>query len=594
MRQNDNTLVAYFCRCCLLFACGVWLSLLAACALVAVAIFPQGFVIGLLILTAAAFYGRSRYRGGGWAFGTARLAGFMDLMRGGLLGNGDGLLVGKTHSPKVPQAARLLWSAPRWASEMVCRLFRDAVQRKGSWVRLARGTHTLIVAPTGRGKGTGLVIPHLLTYAGSCVVIDPKGENAQLTAEHRRRVFGHEVRIVDPFKIVTQTPDTFNPLDWIDPASPTALDEAKAVADALVIKNPHAKEPHWEESAGLWTWGMTALALHKAPPEKRNLQTVATLLSDPAEMAAAKKVMCESTVWDGLLARIGHQLSHFMERELGSTLTTTNRFLHFLSTVPVAANTRSSSFDPMKLRTGKMTVYLVLPTQFLQSHAGLMRMWVSSLLLAVIRGGLDERRRVLFLLDEAATALGHMECIENAVVQLRGYGLRLCFFYQSLGQLKQCFPEGRDETFLSCMDSQIFFGLNDVSSAEYVSSRMGEMTITIHQASGGTSHSRSHDLQGSSTTSYSSNSGWNASETGRKLLKPEEVLALDERIAVVFTPSVPPLFTYLVRYYEPDFKTAPGMGGRGERLRLALWCLRYALTAAAVGGLALMVALALR
>jgi len=593
VRRNDNTLLAYFCRCCLLFACGVWLSLLAACALVAVAIFPQGFVIGLLILTAAAFYGRSRYPGGGWAFGTARLAGFMDLMRGGLLRNGDGLLIGKTHSPKVPQAARLLLSAPSWASETVCRLFRDAVRRKGCWVRLAQGQHTVVFAPTGRGKGTGLVVPNLLTYPGSCVVVDPKGENARLTAAHRQRMFGHKIVILDPFKLVTENPDTFNPLSAIQSDSVQALDDARAVAEAMVVRTGEEKEPHWNDSAEQWIWAMIALVLHKAPPERRNLQTVCTLLSDPAEMKQAIEVMRGSDVCEGMLARLGNQLTHFVDRELGSTLTTANRHLRFLSTVQIAASTRSSSFDPMKLRNGKMTVYLVLPTEYMRTQAAQLRLWISSLLLSIVRGGLDERNKVLFLLDEAG-ALGHLPSVDDALTQLRGYGVRLFLLYQSMAQLERCFPDGQAETLLSNCDNQIFFGLNDVKTAEYVSTRMGETTITIHQASGGTSHSRSHDLQGSSTTSYSSNSGWNASETGRKLLKPEEVLALDERIAVVFTPSVPPLFTYLVRYYEPDFKTAPGMSGRGERLRLALWCLRYALTAAAVGGLALMVALALR
>jgi type IV secretion system protein VirD4 len=406
-------------------------------------------------------------------------------------------------------------------------------------------------------------------------------------------MFGHKIVILDPFKLVTENPDTFNPLSAIQSDSVQALDDARAVAEATVVRTGEEKEPHWNDSAEQWIWAMIALVLHKAPPERRNLQTVCTLLSDPAEMKQAIEVMRGSDAWEGMLSRVGNQLTHFVDRELGSTLTTTTRHLRFLSTVQVAASTRSSSFDPMKLRTGKMTVYLVLPTEYLRTQSALLRLWISSLLRAVVRGGLDERNKVLFLLDEAA-ALGRMECIDDAVAQLRGYGLRLFFLYQSMGQLERCFPDGQAETFLSNMDNQVFFGLNDVKTAEYVSSRMGETTITIHQASGGTSYSRSHDLQGSSTTSYSSNSGWNASETGRKLLKPEEVLALDERIAVVFTPSVPPLFTYLVRYYEPDFKTAPGMGGRGERLRLTLWCLRYALTAIAVGGLALMVAFAMR
>lgn len=412
-----------------------------------------------------------------------------------ILRSGDGLLIGKTSSPKVPEAARLLWSAPRSESETVCRLFRDAVQRKGSWLRLSQGQHTVVFAPTGRGKGTGLVIPNLLTYAGPCVVVDPKGENAKLTAAYRQRAFGHEIVILDPFKLVTQQPDTFNPLAAIRPNSPQALDDARAIAEALVVRTGEEKEPHWNDSAELWIWAMIALALHKATPDIRHLQTVCTLLSDPAEMKQAIQVMRDSDAWEGMLARLGNQLTHFVDRELGSTLTTATRHLRFLSTLQVAASTRSSSFDPTRLRSGKMTVYLVLPTEYPRTQSPLLRLWVSSLLRAVIRGGLDERNKVLFLIDEAAS-LGRLDCVDDAVAQLRGYGLRLFFLYQSMGQLQRCFPDGQAETFLSNMDNQIFFGLNDVKTAEYVSTRLGETTITVHQGSGGKSYSTSRDHQG--------------------------------------------------------------------------------------------------
>ena len=45
--------------------------------------------------------------------------------------------------------------------------------------------HALIVAPTGRGKGVGFVIPNLLTYKGSAVVLDVKGENFRETSRFR-------------------------------------------------------------------------------------------------------------------------------------------------------------------------------------------------------------------------------------------------------------------------------------------------------------------------------------------------------------------------------------------------------------------------
>lgn len=406
------------------------------------------------------------------------------------------------------------------------------------------------------------MIPALLTDPRSTVVIDPKGENARLTAQHRREKFGHKVVILDPFRSCGPTPDTLNPMDAIDPDSPLALDEARALAEALVVRTGEEKEPHWADSAELWIWATIAFVLRIAPPELRNLQTVATLLASPEEMKVAVSRMAASDAYGGLLARLGKQLGHYRDRELGSTITTCNRYLRFLTTLPVVENTSSSSFDPMELKKGGekrgTTVYLVLPTEQMRVQSALLRTWITCLLRCIVRSGADEKQEVHFILDEAAS-LGRMPCIDEAITLLRGYGVRLTFFYQSQGQLQQCFPEGGDQTFLSNMDASIYFGVNDVPTAEYVSKRLGEATVANYQQSGGSNVGTS-DQTGHVTTSRGSNDGWSVSEVGRHLLKPEEILALGEREAICFAPGVPPFTTRIVRYYEPEFRSAPGMG----------------------------------
>lgn len=162
---------------------------------------------------------------------------------------------------------------------------------------------------------------------------------------------------------------------------------------------------------------------------------------------------------------------------------------------------------------------------------------------------------VHFVLDEAAS-LGHLESLDDAIDKYRGYGVRLQLYYQSLGQLKKCWPEGGDQTLLS-NTSQVFFGVNDPQTAEYVSARLGDETIIV--ASGGTSSgtSRQGGDSGQRSSSYSSNQNDNWSQQARRLLKPEEVMALPERTAISFMPGVPPICTRLIRYYEKDFR--PGV-----------------------------------
>jgi type IV secretion system protein VirD4 len=162
-----------------------------------------------------------------------------------------------------------------------------------------------------------------------------------------------------------------------------------------------------------------------------------------------------------------------------------------------------------------------------------------------------------FILDEAG-ALGHMECIDDAVDKLRAYGVRLYFFYQSLAQLKQCFPNGQDQTLLS-NTTQIFFSVNDVGTAEYISNWMGETTIAVE--SGGTSSGSSSSWsfggqpQRGGGTSDTVSSNWQLQ--GRKLLKPEEIIGLSPRTAITLTPGLPPICTTLLRYYEEKWLQRP-------------------------------------
>jgi type IV secretion system protein VirD4 len=489
------------------------------------------------------------------AFGTAAWASARELRNAGMLGAEEGLILGRNAEDVkgwLPAIKGLF--DRRIPHKDACLAFMaEALRRwkykaKAPLVRLPHAVHTAIFAPTGVGKGVSFVVPQLLSCPDSTVVVDFKGELAQITAEHRRKVFGHRIILLDPFRVVTQTPDSFNPLDFIDRENPQALDECRDLAESQVIRTGQEKDPHWADVAEVWIAALVAATVHYGAEGDRSLQTVRKLLCDPAKIEAIIKLLSGSDAWQGMLARLGNQLSNFKDKELASTLTTTNRFLRYLDTLAVAESTSSSTFSPNTLRYGKLTVYLILPPDHLRAQSALLRMWISSMLRAVVRGGLSESK-VQFILDEAAS-LGHMDALDDAVDKYRGYGVRLQFYYQSLGQLKKCFPEGQEQTLLSNV-SQVFFGVNELQTAEYVSNRLGEETIVVR--SGGTSSGTSRSWQetgsqGSSGRNAGSNDNWQ--QHARKLLKPEEVIALSPRTAITFTPGVRPVWTHLLRYYE--------------------------------------------
>ena len=494
-----------------------------------------------------------------------RLAGFLDGNSGLMLGH---LLVADRDRKTAAILGLFGW---RLSARDACRDLLAAFRGgSGPLVRLPNVIHTTVFSPSGGGKGVSLVIPFLNVCSDSCVVLDFKGENARLTAERRRKAFGHRIVLVDPYKVVIQTPDSFDPLCFIDKDDPQAIDDCMELAKSIVIRRTDEKEPHWNDSAEIWIAAVVAVVVMygNAKEGTRSLQTVRDILSNPQKLELAIKVMLESTMCGGMLARMGGQLMHFIDKERSSTMTTVSRHLRFLDTLAVAESTKTSSFDPALLRSGKTTIYLILPPDRMAAQAPLLRMWIVSMLRAVVRGGLQERNKVHFILDESAS-LGHLDAIDDAVDKYRGYGIRLQFYYQSMGQLKKCFPDGQDQTLLS-NSTQIFFGVNDhglaggVGTGDYVSNRLGEETIVVN--SGGNSTGNSSQWSNGSSGQQSSggsrsvnaNDNWN--QQVRKLLKPEEVVALSPRVAITFTPGVRPICTQLVRYYEePRLGMPPGI-----------------------------------
>jgi type IV secretion system protein VirD4 len=536
-----------------------------------VILFPTA---GLLMAGIAALGRFKGWRGSGWAHGTARLASEMDLFEGGLLDE-DGLILGRagyTAPPTRPQALRALFRAPRERSEAACRLFLATfLGRKWSspsLIRLRRFVHVVTFAATGRGKGVSVLVPNLLAYQGSCVVTDPKGELFKLTAGHREHWFGHRIICLDPFGICGAWSDTFNPLDLMDPNSPTLLDECRDLANMLVVRAGTEHEPHWNDSAELILTAFIAyVCVCESSPHERNLQLVRDLVSSREKFARAVAAMQQSDACGGLMKRLGNLMSWFVDKELGSVLTTVQRHTIFLDTPTVAASTVASSFDAAAIRRQPTTVYLVLPGEQLETLAPLLRMWIGCLLRAVTRGGADERDPVLFLLDEAGH-LGRVKALENAVSLARGYGVRLWFIFQSMGQLTRCFGDAATD-FLNNIDTQQYFGVNTVQTAEEISKRIGDATVLVESLNRTTSRSRPSGPGGHGHESgqVSTSTSVTTSEVARRLVKAEEVIRLPDDLALVFHRNLPPIPCRLVRYYaDPEFR-----GHRaGQATRLGL------------------------
>jgi len=380
--------------------------------------------------------------------------------------------------------------------------------------------HLVTIAGSRSGKGRSLILPNLLSYPGSVVCIDPKGENAAVTARYRRDTLGQNVVILDPFNVLAKRGDLadlrggFNPFEWVN-ADATAVDDVAALADALIVRD-NDRDPHWNESAraflkGIMLFVMSLPTYTYADDDAENgeptgvnwsLDFVRRLVSvglskragRPPSLDGLLKTMQESDGFDGAVSAAGHLIAQMGENERGGVLSNLRRHTEFLESKPIAECLASSDFDPSKIAVEPTTVYLVLPEWRMGTHARWLRVVITSLM-----QGLQRAKRApgghatLFVLDEFAT-LGHMESIERAAGYIAGFGVKLWLIVQDLNQLKSLYAD-RWETFLGNAGALTAFGNADVTTLQYLSQRLGATEVvrtlihTSHQH--GSSENRS-------------------------------------------------------------------------------------------------------
>ena len=524
----------------------------------------------LLVLAAGVVWSRvRRVAAKGWSHGTARIATFADLLNANMLGE-DGLILGTTGfmRPSFREGLSALWSA-RISAVLACHLFLSSVSRKpcvdGRMIRLSAFTHLLTCAPTGRGKGIGVIIPNLLSYRHSVVVTDPKGELYAATADHRRRKFGHHIVRLDPFGLCGPGSDTLNLLDAIDDTADDFLDQCRDLADMLIVTHAHDIEPYWNDSArSVLTAFIAFVCACEDKRELRTLESVRDLLSGRATYQKAIEMMQVVESHGGVIQRLGHMMTWHVERELASVLSNVQRYTEPLDSIVIKRHLSApSSFNPMWLRSGRVTIYLILPHNKLSTLAAIMRLWVGVILGNITQGKPSERNPVLFLLDEAAH-LGKLQILETAVTLMRGMGIRLWFIFQSLNQLKTCYGE-KATTIIENIDTQQYFAVNAIPGAEEISTRIGDTTISVSSYGDNSGWSRNTGGQGPQTGSHSGGSNTNISALGRRVYRAEELIVMPEDTCLIFHRNLPVITARIVPYFKsPAFRN----GGTGNQTGL--------------------------
>ena len=409
--------------------------------------------------------------------------------------------------------------------------------------------HTLIVSRTRGGKGTTVLVPTLLRYASSMLVIDPKGENAAITARARRDQLRQSVHIVNPWgdlkdhyaKLGFQTA-TFNPLDAIHRHDPNAVSIAQKLAAIICPASPD-KNQFWQGSAANILAAVLLWVAYE-PGETKTLARARELVTQSREDFKKNMLipMMASKAFGGAIKEMVSQYYDLAPETYSGIISHLSESTKFLSDPQIKASTTSSSFSVAELRDVRMTVYLVIPHDRLDTHATWLRLVIAATMQAVktrAQTTPPPRHRCMFLIDEFGS-MGHIADIPRDIAVMAGYGLDFTLVVQGLDQLQDHYKEAKGTILNNCA-YKWFCYVNDLDSAKYLSETLGKKTVRTTSTSTSTGTSGEHPTAGQST-SYS--------ETGRPLLMPDEIMNLGRDVAILIHPTTYPQYLRPVNYWE--------------------------------------------
>ncbi|MBI5163286.1 MAG: conjugal transfer protein TraG [Magnetospirillum sp.] len=416
----------------------------------------------------------------------------------------------------------------------------------GRYLRHDGPEHVMAFAPTRSGKGVGLVIPTLLSWTGSAVIHDIKGENWQLTAGWRRK-FSHCLL----FNPTDPRSARYNPLLEVR-KGPHEVRDVQNIADILVDpEGALERRSHWEKTSHSLLVGVILHVLYAE--EEKTLARVAGVLSDPrrsfehtlrAMMATNHLGTAENPQVHPVVASAAREVLNKSDNERSGVLSTAMSFLGLYRDPVVAETTAACDWRIADLVDAErpVSLYLVIPPSDISRTKPLVRLVLNQIgrrLTETLEGDPAKRRRhqLLMMLDEFP-ALGRLDFFETALAFMAGYGIRAYLIAQSLNQISKAY--GDNNAILDNCHVRIAFSSNDERTAKRISDALGTATELRAQ----------RNYAGHRLAPWLSHVMVSRQETARPLLTPGEVMQLPPTDELVLVSGLAPIRARKLRYYQ--------------------------------------------
>ena len=417
----------------------------------------------------------------------------------------------------------------------------------GRLLRLPGQQFVILAAPTRSGKGVGVVIPNLLEYRESMVVLDIKQENFDLTSGWRASQ-GQQVFLFNPFAEDRRT-HRWNPLTYVSSDPAFRVSDLMAIA-AMLYPDGADDQKFWVSQARnafmafalyLFENRDDELAIGFPGSGAPTLGAIYRLSSgDGSDLRKYLQQLASRPFLSTKAKQAFANLLSQADETFASIMGTFKEPLNAWINPVLDAATSADDFDLTALRKRPMTIYIGIQPNKLAESRLIINLFFSQIINLNTRelpqSNPELKHQVLLLMDEF-TAIGRVDIIASAVSYMAGYNVRLLPIIQSMAQLDATYGKDVSRTILTNHALQILYAPREQQDANDYSEMLGYTTVRRRNTS------RSDGQQRSVTTSHS--------EERRALMLPQELKAMGNDTEVFLYEGIAhPVKCSKIRYYQ--------------------------------------------
>lgn len=463
-------------------------------------------------------------------------------------------------------------------------------------------SHMCLLAPTGGGKGVGIIVPNLLNYPDSIVVNDMKGTEFMRTAGYRAKELNNLVLKFEPASTDDDTSSVkFNPFDFIQVGTESEYLQAQKIALQLIdVEGKGINGDHFKTNGADL---LAAAILHVLYTRKNNSPSdVLAFLSgvDPdtdkpydsvkhflAEMCGAeykpKAKKAAPTQQESAITPLKSHLAAYAEirglspekaknqlgsladsfgyirtikkvalalfnndgdKEVAGIISSAKTALGLFNSPVIAANTKTSTINLRDLQNGEKAVslYIVVKKEYQNLLNPLIRVLLSQIFEEIHRNDIKNiKRELTFFLDEFPQ-LGQLDDVATTMATIREFKARFLLVTQNLDFFEKYYGKEGAQVILGNCDVKICYPNGSKPTNDLIAEWVGYTTIVEKNVS--KSVQRQGFFGGGSVTTQTSQSN-----TKRHLIMPDEIATMGD-MTIIYVVGKGPINGTAYRYYE--------------------------------------------